>query len=90
MAWPHAGCFLELSYSELTMVLWNKVITSISHKLGNMPKVMVTQLSGSKAGNFFQVSDFKSIAVLLAVWYKEENMGAVNAQWTVKPFARVC
>ena len=48
------------------------------------------QLSGSKAGNIFQVSDFKSIAVLLAVWYKEENMGAVNAQWTVKPFARVC
>ena len=39
---------------------------------------------------FFQVSDFKSIAVLLAVQYKEKDTGAMNAHWAVKPLVGVC
>lgn len=37
-----------------------------------------------------QVSDFKSIAVFLAVQHKEENTGGVSTCWAVTPFARVC
>lgn len=39
---------------------------------------------------FPQVSDFKSIAVFLAIEHKEENTGGVNTLWAVTPFVRVC
>ena len=72
------------------MILWNKFITSVSYRLGNVPS-QFTQLLGSKVGIFFpQVSDFKSIAVFLAIEHKEENTGGVNTLWAVTPFVRVC
>ena len=72
------------------MILWNKFIT-VSYRLGNVLKIMVMQLLGSKVGiSPPQVSDFKSIAVFLALQRKKENMGGVSTCWAVTPFARVC